>query len=278
MRLISDSDLDRFMAEDVPFGDLTTRSLGIQGRPARMDFHAGAEMVVCCVEEASRILSRLGCLVEMSAASGDRCDSGQLLLSARGAGGAILAGWKVAQTLMEYASGIASAAAAIKYAAGSGVVVACTRKTFPGTKAVAIKAILAGGATPHRLGLSDSLLVFPEHRSLLADEDLMDFMDRLKSACPEKKVVVEVNSVDEALAAAKAGADVVQLEKFSPALVAEAVARLDGTGAVIAAAGGINAGNAAAYAQAGARILVTSSPYSASPRDVKVTISADHLA
>ena len=46
---------------------------------------------------------------------------------------------------------------------------------------------------------------------------------------------------------------------------------LAGSGApLLAAAGGIHAGNAGAYAEAGADLLVTSSPYWAPPRDVQV--------
>jgi molybdenum transport protein len=42
---------------------------------------------------------------------------------------------------------------------------------------------------------------------------------------------------------------------------------------VIAAAGGVNAGNARAYVEAGANVLVTSAPYLAPPCDVAVTIA-----
>ncbi|OIQ81038.1 nicotinate-nucleotide pyrophosphorylase [mine drainage metagenome] len=273
MILISDEDLERFLREDVPYGDLTTRSLGLNGRRARISFRAGAEMVAACPEEAGRLLRRLGCGVEDSLASGARVAAGTLLLAGEGPAEAAFAAWKVAQTLMEYASGIATAAAGIVAAARAvqpGVVVACTRKACPGTRAVAVKAILAGGAVPHRLGLSDTLLLFPEHLAVLADQPLEAAIARLKAACPEKKVVVEVTSVAAAEAAARHGADVVQLEKFPPDQVAEVVRRLAGTTALVAAAGGVNAGNAAAYAAAGARILVTSAPYAARPLDVKV--------
>lgn len=37
---------------------------------------------------------------------------------------------------------------------------------------------------------------------------------------------------------------------------------------------GLGAGNAAAYAEAGAQILVTSAPYFARPRDVAVTMES----
>jgi molybdenum transport protein len=36
---------------------------------------------------------------------------------------------------------------------------------FPGTQAAAIKAVLSGGASPHRLSLAETLLVFAEHRT-----------------------------------------------------------------------------------------------------------------
>jgi len=273
---ITDAELDRFIHDDLPYGDLTTRSLGLGTEPTAMAFRAGTALVASSTEEAARILTRLGCVVTLDAASGTRAAAGELLLSATGPADAVLAGWKVAQTLVEYASGIATAAARIVVAARAvrpDVVVACTRKTFPGTKAVATKAVIAGGAIPHRLGLSDSVLLFPEHRALLGEGSMAGAIRRLKLSCPEKKVVVEVTSLDEADMAAEAGADVIQLEKFTPAEVAATVTRLGRTGIPIAAAGGVNAANAAAYAEAGAAILVTSAPYSAPPVDVKVTIT-----
>ena len=74
---------------------------------------------------------------------------------------------------------------------------------------------------------------------------------------------------------AKAGAEIVQVDKMSPeqvAAVSKALAALTPR-PLLAAAGGINAANAAAYAAAGADLLVTSAPYCAPPRDVKVEIS-----
>ena len=175
MPLIPDAEIDRWLAEDVPFGDLTTHALGIGERPGRMVFAARDAMVVAASEEAARLLVRVGCTVGERRPSGCTADAGAPLLVAEGPAAALLAGWKVAQTLMEYASGIATVASRIveiARAVNPAVVVACTRKTFPGTKAISIKAILAAGAVPHRLGLSETVLVFPEHRVFLAEAGL----------------------------------------------------------------------------------------------------------
>ena len=142
----------------------------------------------------------------------------QLSSIAEGSAAQLHRAWKTAQTLVEWASGIASSAAAI-VAEASGVAVACTRKNVPGTKAMSVKAVKAGGAVMHRLGLSETLLLFAEHR-LFLDEAPAQTVARLRRAQPEKKIVVEVGDGAEALRWAQAGADVLQLEKFSPAAVA----------------------------------------------------------
>ena len=279
MPLIPDTEIDRWLAEDVPFGDLTTHALGVGERPGRMAFEARDTLVVAASEEAARLLVRVGCTVSELRPSGCAAEAGAPLLVAEGPAAALLAGWKVAQTLMEYASGIATVARHLveaAHAVNPGVVVACTRKTFPGTKAISIKAILAAGAIPHRLGLSETVLVFPEHRAFLAGESQTSALARLKVACPERKIVVEVDSLDDAVSAARAGADVVQLEKLPPETAATIVARLVDAAphAKVAAAGGVKPANAADYARAGAHILVTSAPYFAPPADIKVSVSA----
>ena len=69
---------------------------------------------------------------------------------------------------MEYAGGIAERTRAMVDAARSvnpQAVVAGTRKHYPGGKRIALAGLLAGGGTVHRLGLSDSILVFAKIRT-----------------------------------------------------------------------------------------------------------------
>ncbi|MDC7787410.1 ModD protein [Rhodoplanes sp. TEM] len=275
---LPDHALDALLADDVPLGDLTTHALGIAERPARMTFTARDPLVVALSEEAARLLGRAGAQVELFAPSGTEVGPGGPILAAHGPAGALHRGWKVAQTLVEIASGIATRTRAIVAAARAvapDVAVACTRKAVPGAKALSIKAILAGGAVPHRLGLSETILVFDQHRRFLADLAPAEIVARLRRSVPEKTVVVEVDAVDEGIAWARAGADVIQAEKFSPEAIAALVAALKeaAPATIVAAAGGIGPDNAAAYAAAGARVLVTSAPYTAKPRDVQVRIA-----
>ncbi len=274
--VLSDQQLHDLLAEDVPFGDLTSESLAITAKPGSIRFFARDPMTVCGVEEAVRMFQLCGAEAEAHVASGAEAAPETLLLEAHGSAGALHQGWKTAQTLMEWCGGIASSAAAIVAAARRGdpnAIVAGTRKNVPGNRRLAVKAFKAGGAVMHRNGLSETLLIFAEHRLFLGDETPEETLARLRRQCPEKRVVVEVATPEEALTWAEA--DVLQLEKFTTEQVAETVAALTARGsqAIVGAAGGINARNAEDYARAGARLLVTTAPHLAPPRDVQVRFS-----
>jgi molybdenum transport protein len=266
------------LAEDFAGADLTTETLALSGRPGRITFSARAACVVAGVELAERMLTLAGVAVARRRASGERVAPGDLLLSGEGDARALHAGWKSAQTLVEALSGIATAARAIVDAAeavDAQVRVACTRKTFPGARRLSQAAVKAGGAILHRADLSETILVFPEHLAFLGDASLAEVAATLRRRAPEKKPAIEVGSVAAAQAAIEAGFEIVQLEKFSAADVAAvaAFARRRRPAPLIAAAGGVNAGNAADYVRAGAGLLVTSAPYSAPPCDVQVRIA-----
>jgi len=271
--VLDDGALWQLLAEDVPYGDLTTEALAIGARAGCIRFFARDPMTVCGTEEAQRLCELSGARAKLHTASGRFAPPGTLLLEAEGTAEALHRVWKTAQTLLEWCAGVASLAAGIQTAARCchpEAMVAGTRKNVPGGRRLAVKAFRAGGAVMHRCGLSESVLIFAEHRQFLGDESPATTLIRMRRQCPEKRIVVEVHSRDEALAWAQA--DVLQLEKFTPAALAETVAALSAcaTAPLIAAAGGIHAGNAEDYARAGARLLVTSAPHLAPPRDVQV--------
>lgn len=273
-----DDDLLRaLLREDAPHGDLSTRALGLDDSPAQVRFEARGEMVVAGLAPAARLLTLCGLQVQAVVGDGSRLAAGEAMLLGRGPAGGVLLGWKTAQTLVEACSGVASATAAIVRSlreAGFATPLACTRKNFPGTRRWAAEAVLAGGGVMHRLGLSESLLVFPEHRALLGEAACAARLAALRRSQPEKTLVVEVTDTADALAMAQAGAQVLQLERFSPAQLAALKQQLQAQGLQVqlAPAGGVTLANALAYAQAGADLLVSSAPYFAPPMDVKVHI------
>lgn len=278
MGILADEVLRRILHDDCPYSDPTTEGLGIADRLARATLTARQDMIVCASEDAARMFELSGASARVVVGSGIRAAPGTLLLEAEGSAASLHRTYKMAQTLMEVLSGIATGARVIVDAARSvnpNCRVACTRKHMPGMKQWALRAIEVGGAVPHRLGLSDYVLVFEEHRTLLDNAvPLSEHFARLKAHAPERRLAVEATTTEEAVAFAQAGAEIIQVDKMTPEQVAATASALTALmpRPLLAAAGGVNAANAAAYAAAGADLLVTSSPYQAPPRDVKVRI------
>lgn len=274
---LPDTALEALLHDDAPCGDATTQALGIGRQAGRMVFRARQAMTVCGVEEACRMGELQGLVMTgPRRESGERLAAGDHILTLSGEVANLHAVWKTAQTLMEYLSGIATCAAdmvAAARAVDARASIVCTRKNFPGTKAAAIKAVLCAGASPHRLNLSETLLVFAEHRDFLGDEAPSATVARLRRQWPERSVVVEVSSAEEALRWAEAGADIIQLEKQPVSTVDRINQAISATPARLAVAGGVNLQNVADYVRAGVLILVTSAPYFAGPKDVAVTLS-----
>lgn len=271
--VLTDEQLLKLLHDDVPFGDLTTELLLASKKPIQISFAARQDMTVCCVEETTRLFELCGAKSERFVSSGQLAKKGTVLLTATGQTDALFAVWKATQILVEWASGVASATRALVDAAGS-VPVACTRKQTPGTKVLSVKAVKAGGGVIHRLGLSESILLFAEHRQFL-DEAPEAILQRLKIQAPEHRRVVEVHDLDDAKRWASAGAEVLQMDKFSleDVRACSAFCRENQLPVILAAAGGVNVKNAADYVAAGAGLLVTSAPYHAEPKDVQVTFT-----
>ena len=151
--------------------------------------------------------------------------------------------------------------------------VAGTRKHFPGGKILSIAALRAGGGIIHRAGLSDSLLVFDQHRSLTRNP--VYAVRRLMAMEPERKVCVEVNTPEDGMFWASKGVHIIQCERFMPAVLADFVraVRERYPHVIVNAAGGINGDNVGDYAESRCDVLVTSWPYFGKPADIKMNFS-----
>ena len=158
MFYVPDSYLENLLEEDIHLMDVTTAALGIENSPGYVECIAKRDCIAAGIGEASRVFELAGAKTAVKARDGERVGEGSALLEAYGTAGQLHAAYKVAQNIMEYASGIATRTAALVEKARSvsaDVEVCVTRKHFPGTKRISLKAALAGGARVHRLGLSD---------------------------------------------------------------------------------------------------------------------------
>lgn len=276
--------LEQLLLDDINQGDLTTRLLGIGGRAGVMAFCLKKFGRASGIRPVCKILKKLDLEILHAATDGSDLEAEAVLVKAAGKAEALHMGWKVCQNILEWSCGVADYMARMLAQArkfNPAIQIVCTRKNIPGTKLIAMDAVLNGGGQIHRCGTAETILLFANHRVFFAD--VADFGRQiavLRQNAPEKKIIVEADSMEDVNLILQALPDIIQLDKFTPDEIRQALQLVEQSGlsVEISAAGGINLDNAAEYAQTGVNMLVTSSAYYAKPADVKVTMTAGKTA
>lgn len=276
---ISDERLEYFVTEDIPYIDLTSLVLGITDCNGQMEYFTREACVLAGVEEVRRIALRFGCECELLHDSGDSLQAGDSILRVRGRAGDLHQVWKVGLNLLDHLSAVATKTRAMVdavHAVAPACEVLTTRKSMPGVKDLLTEAVMAGGAFPHRLGLSETVLVFDHHMEFMGGFDaFVEQLPRIRSRCIEKKLFVEATA-EQARVLVAAGVDGVQFDKVPAAELHDLVCELRALDprVTLIAAGGINPGNAAEFAMTGVDGIATTAPFTAKPLDMSVRMTA----
>lgn len=269
-RKILEEKLRRMLAEDLGQGDITTAAIVPVECSVKAEVTAKEEGVVAGIEEAEILLESLGLQTEALVADGEEVKANQVLMHIHGNARTILSVERTLLNVLSRMSGIATATKKIVEKlrkAGFKTIVACTRKTAPGLLYFDKKAVLVGGGDTHRLHLDDMILIKDNHIAFAGNAK--NAIKRAKErASFSKKIEVEVSKAEDALAAAKAGADIIMFDNFSPKQIEEAVKLLKKAGflgkVLLEASGGITSENVIAYASTGVDIVslgeITDSP------------------
>jgi nicotinate-nucleotide pyrophosphorylase (carboxylating) len=251
MGMIPVSYLLRFIEEDAPFGDVTSEVVIPEGTKARAVIIAKGDGIIAGVDEAKALFEHFGVKVWVRKRDGEEVKGGDVILELEGNVRAILLVERTALNIMGRMSGIASEVRNLVErvkAVNPNVRVAGTRKSL--LRPMDKKAILIGGGEPHRFSLSDAILIKDNHLALVPLEEAIR---RAKEFSVYKVVEVEVESLEDAIKAARAGVDVIMLDNMRPEEIAETVEALRREGlrdrVKIEVSGGITPDNIEEYAK-----------------------------
>ncbi|MEF2593516.1 MAG: ModD protein [Eggerthellaceae bacterium] len=275
MVVFPEARIDYFISEDVPYLDLTSEVLGVADQAGEMEYYTREECVLAGTDVVRRIARNLGCEVVAVRFDGDRIAAGESFMTLRGPASALHQVWKVGLNTFDHLSAVATKTRQMVDAAHEAnprCEILTTRKSMPGAKDLLTAAVRAGGAWPHRLGLSETVLVFDHHIAFLGGFDaFVERLPEIKRRCVEKNLFVEAGE-EQARILARAGVDGIQFDKVPVERLASLVEELRAIDPhlTLIAAGGINPGNAAAYAATGVDGLATTAPFSAKPLDMSV--------
>lgn len=234
----------RALAEDLgpdcdAAADITTAGIAPRGATARAVILAKAPGVLAGAPLADAVFRRVSAdvAVEWELGDGAKLQPGATVARLTGPALALLAGERVALNFLQHLSGVATLTAAFAArCAPHGVMLLCTRKTVPGLRAVQRYAVVAGGGSLHRAGLSEAVLIKTNHAILAGG--LAEAVRRSLDAGPEREIEAEVRTVEEAEAAVDAGAARVLVDNADHDTIREVVRRLEGR-AFVEVSGGV---------------------------------------
>jgi nicotinate-nucleotide pyrophosphorylase (carboxylating) len=241
------------LAEDLGrAGDVTAAAcLPADGRLDAV-FAARAPGRVAGLDCARLAIGLLDPAARFEVAAGDGADvaEGDVLARVSGQARAILSAERVALNLLGRLCGVATLTRAYVGAVeGTSAKIVCTRKTTPGLRALEKYAVRCGGATNHRFGLDDAILIKDNH--IAACGGVAHALTRARAAAGHlMQIEVEVDTLEQLDQALPFRPDVIMLDNFSLENLRAAVARVDGA-VRLEASGGVNLETVRSIAETG---------------------------
>ena len=248
--------IDRTLAEDLGWGDVTTEALVSDKQLGKASIIAKAKGVIAGIEVAKQVFLKVDpkLKVDILIKDGASIKPGDLIAKIEGKVANILRAERVALNFLQHLSGIASVTARyVEAVKGLPVQITDTRKTIPGLRALEKHAVKAGGGKNHRMHLGDGVLIKDNHLSALCSQGLniKEIIVRARQKADSKlKIEVEVKTPQEAVEAAEAGADIIMLDNMNLDDMRQAV-RLIKSQALIEASGGITLDKVRVVAETG---------------------------
>jgi len=249
--------IDLALAEDIGSGDVTSCYFVAAEREARAFVAVRSAGVLSGVDLAARVFLTVDptLRVEVMVDDGSKVANGALVLKIDGVARSILTAERTALNFLQHLSGIATLTARyVAEMAGTNCRIIDTRKTLPGYRALAKRAVIHGGGTNHRMGLYDRAMVKDNH--LIAESGLVGIQNAIHRLKREK-TSVEVELEADSLAQVRDfltldGVDHLLLDNMTPDELRAAVAARGATRKpMLEASGGVTLESVAEIAATG---------------------------
>ena len=264
------------LAEDLQGGeDVTSVSTITADSVSTADFTARKAGVLAGIEMVKAVLEEVGLTdIQIKKHDGDEISAGEVLLTVSGNTRAILLAERTALNFVGHLSGIATQTAKwVAAVAGTKCQVRDTRKTTPGYRQLEKYAVRMGGGTNHRMSLSDAALIKDNH--IAAAGGVSEAFSAVRSAFPTAPIEIEVDTLDQLREVLPLKPDLILLDNMTPDVCAEAVEIVAGE-TKLEASGGIELGNAKAYADSGVDfIAIGALTHSAAVLDIGLDLRAE---
>ncbi|MGV2804301.1 carboxylating nicotinate-nucleotide diphosphorylase [Clostridium perfringens] len=255
--LLVEENVKRALNEDLQYGDITTESVVLDHKIAKVDIIAKEKGVIAGTEVFKMVFKILGDVeVDFSVSDGDQVEKGQHFGQVSGDAKKILMGERVALNYMQRMCGIATLTREfVGRLEGTKVKLLDTRKTTPNMRIFEKYAVKVGGGTNHRFGLNDGVMIKDNH--IEAAGGIKNAVSLARKNSPfVRKIEVEVESIEQLNEALEAKADIIMLDNMDIKTLKEAVKLIDNR-AEVEASGNVTLDNIREIAETGVDFIST---------------------
>ncbi|MDK0697982.1 carboxylating nicotinate-nucleotide diphosphorylase [Clostridium perfringens] len=255
--LLVEENVKRALNEDLQYGDITTESVVLDHKIAKVDIIAKEKGVIAGTEVFKMVFKILGDVeVNFSVNDGEEVEEGQHFGEVFGDAKKILMGERVALNYMQRMCGIATLTREfVERLEGTKVKLLDTRKTTPNMRIFEKYAVKVGGGTNHRFGLNDGVMIKDNH--IEAAGGIKNAVSLARKNSPfVRKIEVEVESIDQLKEALEAKADIIMLDNMDIKTLKEAVKLIDNR-VEVEASGNVTLDNIREIAKTGVNFIST---------------------
>ncbi len=212
-------------AEDIGDGDITTNNLVPPDSHKTAILVAKEEGVIAGLSVAEMVFKKFDKNIDWKVIlpDGSKVKPGDIIVEFKGNYRALLTGERKALNFLQRLSGIATYAnKCMKEIKGHNVEILDTRKTLPGYRYLDKYAVRMGGASNHRFGLYDMVMIKDNHIQVAGS--IQKAVDAIRSKIPKSiKIEVETSNLEQVQEALEADVDIIMLDNMSSKLMKEAV-------------------------------------------------------
>lgn len=278
-----DAIIDLALEEDTGQGDVTTEALIPPELQAEAYMTAKADGVLAGGEIARSVFLKVDpdLKVDLLVRDGTSLKAGDVLATISGRLSGILKGERVALNFLQHLSGVATATASyIAAAKGTKARIVDTRKTTPGMRVMEKYAVRMGGGHNHRQHMGDAVLIKDTHLAALRGQGMTiaRIIEKARQNAPAGMTIeMEVDTAEDAVEAARAGADIVMLDNMDAEQMARVVKSLP-VPVKTEASGGITLDTVRAAAASGVDIVsVGALTHSTRALDISLEVKPESL-
>lgn len=239
------------ISEDLAGGeDITSVATITDSQVSTADFICRTDGTVSGLHVAAAVLEYCGINhYEVLIDEGAKVSAGKILITVQANTRKLLLAERTAINFLSHLSGISTSTSKwVSELSGTKCKVRDTRKTTPGLRQLEKFAVRMGAGLNHRVSLSESALIKDNH--IVAAGSITNAFKLVKQKFPNKKVEIEVDTLEQLSEAILLKPDLILLDNMSVDQCIKAVSIANGA-VKLEASGGLTLENAKAYANTG---------------------------